>query len=71
MSNLIKAVKLQNILSGLIKIVAVTASVSIFANPTAEGVPEKVEPLTQAEIQQGLKNMQQRMNLQIEAWARP
>ena len=48
MSNLIKAVKLQNILSGLIKIVAVTASVSIFANPTAEGVPEKVEPLTQA-----------------------
>lgn len=70
MSNLIKTVKLQSILSGLIKIVAVTASVSIFANPTAESGPEKVEPLTQAEIQQGLKNMQQRMNQQIEAWGK-
>ncbi|WP_407303912.1 hypothetical protein [Acinetobacter sp.] len=70
MSNLIKTVKFQSILSDLIKIVAVTASVSVFANPTAERVSEKVEPLTQVEIQQGLKDMQQRMNHQIEAWGK-
>lgn len=68
MSNFIKTVRLQSILGGLIKTVAVTASISIFANLTAEIISEKVEPLTQAEVQQGLKDMQQRMNQQIEAW---
>ncbi|WP_228259931.1 hypothetical protein [Acinetobacter sp. ANC 4779] len=70
MLNFIRTVKFQSSWGGLIKIVALTASISIFANPTAELVSEKVEPLTQAEIQQGLKDMQIRMNQQIEAWGK-
>ncbi|OTG75510.1 hypothetical protein B9T26_05740 [Acinetobacter sp. ANC 4169] len=44
---------------------------SFAESPAAhQAATETVKPITQAEIQQGLKDMQQRMNQQIEAWGK-
>lgn len=61
-------------ITGLIALAVVTVIMpaTSFAESLVahQAATETVKPITQAEIQQGLKDMQQRMNQQIEAWGK-
>ncbi|WP_228146612.1 hypothetical protein [Acinetobacter sp. ANC 3903] len=66
--------KYKFLITGLIALAIVTAIMptTSFAESSVahQAATEIVKPITQAEIQQGLKDMQQRMNQQIEAWGK-
>lgn len=66
--------KYKFLITGLTAFAVVTAimpATSFAESPVAhQAVTETVKPIAQAEIQQGLKDMQQRMNQQIEAWGK-
>lgn len=66
--------KYKFLITGLTALAVVTAIMpaTSFAESLVahHAAMEIVKPITQAEIQQGLKDMQQRMNQQIEAWGK-